>query len=200
MKIRELLRGNRVTRIAAACIIVALLVGVSLVAYNVTMAAWNAVVDYSSPYIFPDLEPQPGTDKASTGGVLLIIVDALRLDTSKTLPGFNAARNGAGSTPAGADFVATTGQPSLSDPAAAVIPSGTSQEIHGVTTNWYEGALKVDNIFTSARRSGKATTVVAGKGWVDLYRDSIDQMYAFDDSASDYDEQVFGQEIGRAHV
>jgi len=178
--------------IIAACLIPICLAGLSLYVQGLTMRAWNAVVEYRSQYLF-DLEPVPATGDPGTEGVLLIIVDGLRVDNSKLLDTWNAARNGQGSIPAGADLTAIAGQPSLSDPAAAVIPSGTSQEIHGVTTNWYEGLLKVDNLFESARRSAKSTVVVAGKGWVDLYGDSIDRMYQFDDSEGTYDQMVFEQ-------
>lgn len=176
-----------------ACLIAVLLAGLSLYAKELTMTAWNAVVGYRSPYHF-QLEPVPPSGQPATDGVLLIIVDGLRLDTSRELPTWNAIRQGAAGGPA-ADLSAVTGQPSLSNPAAAVIPSGTSQEIHGVTTNWYEGLLQVDNLFTAAARSGRTTTVVAGKGWVDLYGDSIGTMYKFDDAAADYDELVLDQAL-----
>ncbi len=187
-------RPRRLIWIVTACLIPVLLAGLSLYAKDLTMSAWNAVVKYQSPYLF-QLEPVPATAKPSTGGVLLIIVDGLRVDTSKELDTWNAARNGLGSTPPGADLTAITGQPSLSDPAAAVIPSGTTQEIHAVTTNWYEGLLRVDNLFTAAKRSGKTTTVVAGKGWVDLYGESIGTMHKYDDSSGDYDQQVFDRAL-----
>lgn len=187
-------RSKRLVWIVAACLIPVLLAGLSLYTKGLTTSVWNAVVKYKSPYLF-QLEPVPATAKPSTGGVLLIIVDGLRVDTSKELDTWNTARNGFGSTPPGADLTAITGQPSLSDPAAAVIPSGTTQEIHGVTTNWYEGLLRVDNVFTAAKRSGKTTTVVAGKGWVDLYGDTIGTMYKYDDSAGDYDQMVFDRTL-----
>jgi len=186
--------GRQRTRWVVACVIPLLLVGFSLYTYGLTGKAWNAVVKYQSPYLF-DLEPQPASSRPATEGVLLIIVDGLRLDNSKKLDTWNAIRTGTGGLPAGADLSAVVGQPSLSNPAAAVIPSGTSQEIHGVTTNWYEGLLKVDHLFASAARSGKSTAVVAGKGWVELYGDSIDRVYAFDDSADDYDQKVFEQAL-----
>lgn len=179
-------RANPLAAIIAAVLIPVLLIGLSLYAKNLTTAAWDAVVKYQSPYLFK-LEPQPPTGRPATGGVLLIIVDGLRLDNSRKLDNFNRARE------AGADLSDVVGQPSLSDPAAAVIPSGTSQEIHGVTTNWCEGLIQVDNLFQAAKRAGKMAAVVAGKGWVDLYGDSIGTIYKFDDSAGDYDEQVFNQ-------
>ena len=185
-------RSRRAGWVVAACLIPVLLVGLSLYVKNLTTAAWNAVVKYRSPYLF-QLEPVPATAQPSTGGVLLIIVDGLRVDTSKQLDTFNAVRKGLGSVPPGADLTAVTGQPSLSNPAAAVIPSGTTQEIHGVTTNWYEGLIKVDNLFTAAKRSGKTTMVIAGKGWTSLYGDSIGTMYEINDAAGDYDEQVFAK-------
>lgn len=185
-------RNRKLAWVVVACLIPLLLVGLSLYTKNLTTAGWNAVVGYKSQYLF-NLEPVPATTQPATGGVLLIVVDALRIDTSQTLDTMNALRSGFAGNPAGADLTARTGQPSLSDPAAAVIPTGSVQEIHGVTTNWYEGLIKVDNLFTAARRSGKTTMVIAGKGWTDLYGDSIGTMYEKDDGAADYDEQVYDQ-------
>jgi len=179
---------RRLARVAAACLIPVFLAGFSLYAQDLMMTAWNAVAEYRSPYLF-ELEPQDEMGRAATEGVMLIIVDGLRLDNSKKLETFNRARA------AGADLSAVVGQPSLSDPAAAVIPSGTWQEIHGVTTNWYEGELRVDHLFDAARRSGKTTAVIAGKGWVDLYGGDMDRMYEFDDSDPAYDEQVYRQAL-----
>jgi hypothetical protein len=186
-------RRQQILWIVAACLIPLCLVGFSLFTYGLTDKAWNAVVGYQSPFQYENLESGPATGRPGTGGVLLIIVDGLRLDASRDLATWNLARAGSASVPAGADLSAVAGQPSLSDPAAAVIPSGTSQEIHGVTTNWYEGLLKVDNLFRCAARAGKTTAVVAGKGWVDLYGGTIGQMYKFDDSTGDFDRQVFEQ-------
>jgi len=176
--------GSRAARLATALLIPVLLVGLSLYAQDLTMSAWNALVDYQSPYLF-EIEPHEGTGRAATGGVLLVIVDGLRLDNSRQLPTFNWAREN------GCDLVCRVGQPSLSNPAAAVIPTGTWQEIHGVTTNWYEGEIRVDSLFHAARRSGLTTTVVAGKGWTALYGSSIGSMHEFDDSDADYDRLVY---------
>jgi hypothetical protein len=186
-------KSRRLTLIIAACLIPALLVGLSLYVKNLTTTAWNAIVKYQSPYFFPPTTV-PASGRPATGGVLLIIVDGLRVDTSRTLDTWSAVRNGGLGAPA-ADLTAVAGQPSLSDPAAAVIPSGASQEIHGVTTNWYEGRLNVDNLFTAALRSGKTTSVIGGKGWVDLYGDSVGRMYEFDDAGGDYDELVLEQTL-----
>jgi len=186
-------RRQQTLWVVAACLIPLCLVGFSLFTYGLTDKAWNAVVGYQSPFLYEDMVSEPASSQPGTDGVLLIIVDGLRLDSSRDLATWNLARAGSASVPAGADLFAVAGQPSLSNPSAAVIPSGTTQEIHGVTTNWYEGLLKVDNLFRSADRSGKTTAVVAGKGWVDLYGDTIGTMYKFDDSSGDFDRQVFDQ-------
>lgn len=177
---------SRTVLILSACLIPLLLVGFSLYAKDLTAVAWNAVAEYQSPYLF-EVEPQAATSRPATGGVLLIIIDGLRVDLSRDLPTLNQLRQ------AGADLIAEVGQPSLSNPAAAVIPSGTTQEIHGVTTNWYEGQIRVDSLFRSAQRSGKTTGVVGGKGWIDLYADTIGEMHVFDDYALTYDDEVFEQ-------
>lgn len=178
----------RLPRLIAAILVPLVLVGAAYYAYGLTMDAWTAVVEYQSPYLF-ETDPVLEAGAAATDGVLLIIIDGLRVDTSRELATLNQLRT------TGADLTAITGQPSLSNPAAAVIPSGTLQEIHGVTTNWYEGELLVDNILLAARRGEKSTAVVAGKGWTSLYGSDIDDMYEFDDSSDQYDENVLNQAL-----
>jgi hypothetical protein len=149
------------------------------------MKTWDRVVKYRSPYLY-DL-PSSKATPALTSQVVCVVVDGLRVDTSLKMESFKRLRK------VGAEFVAVTGQPSLSDPGAAVLASGTYQEIHGVTTNWYKALLKVDSVLLAAKRVGLVTGVAGGKGYSTLHGKAIDveRYFQWDDKApSRYDDQV----------
>lgn len=133
-------------RIAVVALILVLLAGLSFYSQRLVKRAFDACVNYRSPYLFamPPGEGTPGL----TGQAVLIVVDGLRADAALTMRAVQALRE------KGALATLVTGQPSLSVPGAANIESGTLQEIHGVTTNWYQGELKVDTIFAAAQRAG----------------------------------------------
>jgi len=101
----------------------------------IVMHSWNQVVKYQSSYIAPLPPGKAGT--AVAGQVVLVVVDGLRDDTSRQMPTLNELRG------QGASRTLRTGQPSLSYPTWTTIGTGSWQEQNGVTTNWYEGAIKV---------------------------------------------------------
>jgi len=149
-----------------------LLVGLGLYAKDLTLAEWNKVVKYDSRYTFA-LTPG-ATSRPLSSQVVLIIIDGLRVDVSEKMPVLNGLRQ------KGASFTLRTGQPSLSTPGAAVLASGTYQEFHGVTTNWYDGALKVDSLEAAAKRAGLRTGVAGGKGWDRLVGPYWDEKYYYE--------------------
>ncbi|MHB8947226.1 MAG: alkaline phosphatase family protein [Bacillota bacterium] len=164
--------NQRVKTWLAVLLIPVLMVGLGLSAKNLTTAEWNKVVNYNSKYTY-SLQPGAASQPLSSQ-VVLIIVDGLRADVSYQMPVLNELRK------QGAQYLLTTGQPSLSTPGAAVLASGTYQEFHGVTTNWYEGALKVDSIEAAAKRAGLKTGVAGGKGWDRLVGPSWDEKYYYE--------------------
>lgn len=131
--------------------------------------SFNALAyDYKSPYLAP-LAPGPAGPRLVPGRVVIVVVDGLRQDTSRqAMPGLNALRE------RGADLSALTGEPSLSYPGWTVIASGAWQEVSGVTTNYYSGTVKLDNLFQEARSKGLRTAIVGAEGWRMLYRDWLD--------------------------
>lgn len=136
-------------------------------AQNLTSYSFHALIDYPSPYLAP-LAPGKDGDQIAKQ-VVLVVVDALRADTARTLPGVNSLRQ------KGADRNMTVGQPSLSLPGWTVIGTGAWQEQSGVTLNFYSQDIKLDTIFEAAKRKGLATAIVgAGGGWKQLYTRGID--------------------------
>jgi hypothetical protein len=148
---------------------------------------WNRFVDHRSPYLFevaPGSETSPLTDE-----VVLVVVDGLREDVARTLPTFQRVAED------GSWLTARTSQPSLSLPGWTLLTSGAPPEISGVTTNWYDGSVRVDSLFTSAERAGVTTSIVGHSAWQQLYGDVITEGWfgGQDNAASD-------EEVGRQAV
>lgn len=157
---------HAIRKIVHVLIIPLVLIGIGFLADRLTRYSWDQVVKYSSPYAAP--LPYGPSGPALTERVVLVVVDGLRVDTSRTMATLNRLRT------QGADLIATTGEPSLSLPGWTVIGSGAYQEVSAVTTNWYEGAVQVDSIFAQAKRKGLTTAMVGGPGWKQLFGQWLD--------------------------
>jgi hypothetical protein len=135
-------------------------------AYTLATYSWNQVVDYRSPYADEQLDETRGrasNDPVRTKRVVFVIVDGLREDVSRNMPGLQQLRKN------GFDAVVRTGQPSLSFPNWTTLLSGAPQRISGVNTNWFEGLVPVETLMDTALRS-KQTVVVSGpKDFEQLY-------------------------------
>lgn len=131
------------------------------------LVSYKSATEFASPYL---AELQPGTaGEPVTSHVVFVVVDGLRVDTSRQMANLNQLRA------RGADRVLTVGLPSLSVPGADVIASGAWQEQSGVTANSYKGPSKVDSIFGAAKRQGLTTAEIGGASWKQLFPASIDR-------------------------
>lgn len=137
--------------------------GLSYGAYTLASYSWEQVVSYESPYIGmsgvdfsgarPDLaDPIPGAEPRR---VVLVIIDGLRDDASRTMSSISGLRA------RGADVRLTVPQPSFTMPTWTTIMTGAPQQISGVTTNWFEGPVKIETLLDVAVESGR-TVVVSG--------------------------------------
>jgi hypothetical protein len=151
----------RVGKILLLVLVLLILAAIGYQAQNLAVVGWDSVVEYQTPYL-TDL-PRGNAAEPLARRVILVLVDGLRLDASRNMSRLNELRQ------RGADLSVRVGQPSLSYPSWTVIASGTWQEISGVTTNWYEGEVRVDTIFKAARDAGMPAVVVGGGGWKKLY-------------------------------
>lgn len=131
-------------------------------AFRLADAAWNGVVDYESPYVDVGL-PAAQASPALVDRVVLVVIDGLREDASRKMSSLEALRG------YGADYVLTAPQPTLSYPNWTTIFSGTQQDVHGVVTNWFEGAAPVETLFTVAAASETTHVVVGPSDLATLY-------------------------------
>lgn len=131
-------------------------------AYERAALAWDGVVSYRSLY---SEEPLPVSEETSavSSRVVLVIIDGLRLDASRDMSTLEALRD------YGSDLTLKTSQPSLSYPNWTTILSGTTQDYHGVVTNWHEGAAPVETLLDTAERAGVSRIVVGPSDIATLY-------------------------------
>lgn len=152
-------------RIGRWVIVAALLgasVGASVWAYRLAGVAWNGVVEYRSPYLEDDRQAS-AAGEASVDRVVLVIVDGLRLDASRRMSSLEALRG------YGADLALEAPQPSLSYPNWTTILTGTTQDVHGVVTNWHDGAAGAESFFDVAREADVPFVVVGPSDIATLY-------------------------------
>ena len=148
--------------------------------YRLAGYAWNQVVTYRSPYVH-----QPGAAETSpavmwvpaalrpsfsasapvlAGRVVLVIVDGMRLDVSRTqMNTLNKLRT------YGSDMQLTAAQPSLSYPNWTTILSGAPPEISGVTTNWFKGRAPVPTIVDLAQEAGRRVAVIGPDDFATIF-------------------------------
>jgi len=151
----------RVGKILLLVLVLLILAAVGYQAQNLAVMGWDSVVEYQTPYL-TEL-PRGNAAEPLARRVVLVLVDGLRLDASQKMTRLNQLRQ------RGADLSVRVGQPSLSYPSWTVIVSGVWQEVSGVTTNWYEGEVRVDTIFKAARDAGMPAVAVGSGGWKKLY-------------------------------
>jgi len=152
-------------------IVLLILAGLALGGFQLAQYSWDQVAEYQSP--FPVALPSGEEGQPLVDRVVMVVIDGLRLDASQEMVNLNRLRG------QGVDLVARVGQPSLSYPSWSVMSTGAWQEISGVTTNWYEGEVKVDNIFREAQRKGLRTAVVGDDGWLQLFGPWVERMVTF---------------------
>jgi len=148
-------------------------------AYQLAGYAWDEVVSYQSPYIRPlespdstltsiytppILESSMPAGPALANRVVLVIVDGMRDDISRSaMPALDTLRS------YGSDLRLIAPQPTLSFPNWTTILTGAPQTFSGVTTNWYEGRVFAPTIMDSAKAAGRTVAVVGPEDFADLY-------------------------------
>lgn len=143
-------------------VVVLACVGIAVGAYRLAGRAWDSVVSYETPYLEP-VSParEPGSQLASR--TVVVIIDGLRLDASRRMSTLQALRE------RGADIVARTDEPSLSYPDWTAILSGATHDVHGVVTNWHEGAAQAETLLDVAERTDTPFVVVGPSDIATLY-------------------------------
>lgn len=167
----------------AACI------AICYAAYQLAGYSWAQVVGYRSPYLqtvrgdesaadvgvtpaqTPPYDVPPALSFSAqhpaapvTARVVLVIVDGLREDVSRSAMQYLDNLRGYGG-----DYVLTVPQPSLSYPNWTTILTGATQDISGVTTNWYDGRVRAPTIMDAARSENLTVAVVGPTDFEHLY-------------------------------
>lgn len=145
---------------------IAVALGAAFVAYQTADRAWNAIVDYETPFPAAGLPPASAGPPASDR-VVLVIVDGMRDAISREMASLETLRE------YGSDITVITPQPSLSYPTWTTILSGAPHDIHGVTTNWFEGPVPVETVIDTAIASRRGVVAVGGS-------DSLEELYGVD--------------------
>ncbi len=159
------------------------LVFVSAGTNKLARSAWDSLVYFKAPQFA--VEPG-GRAEPISRVVVLVVVDGLRVDAFHKMAYVSSLKA------EGAFFTLKVGQPSLTYPCSATIGTGAWQEVTGVTTNWFEGPLKLDSIFSLARDSGLTAAIVAEEGWGKLFGHQTTRVEArkWEDAYVTFDEET----------
>jgi hypothetical protein len=135
------------------------------------LRSFEALTQYEGIY----RDPLPAGDEREpvVENVLLIIVDALRVDASLRMPTLERMRVD------GADRVVQAGEPSLSLPGWTVMTTGGWQEQNGFASNFVERPVELDSIFQAARRAGLSSSITGPDSYEQLYGGQVDTIVVF---------------------
>jgi hypothetical protein len=160
-----------------------ILVAVSFGMRNLAGSAWDSLVHFKAPQFIVE----PG-DKADpiTRVVIIVVVDGLRVDAFHKMEFVYSLKE------KGAYFTLKTGQPSLTMPCSTVISTGAWQEVTGVTTNWFEGPVKQDSLFSLANDAGRTSAMAGGDAWGKLFGNAATKTYTrkWEESYITFDEET----------
>ncbi len=146
-----------------------LLAAVGYGAQRLAEFAFGQSITYPGPSVEGAAPGPPTTPVAQR--VVVVVVDALRDDTSRQMPALERLRQ------AGADLPSYTGMPSLSLPGYTTLGTGAYPDLSGVLTNWYENPVRVDSLFAQARQAGRRTALVTMSSWETLYGPWVDYVW-----------------------
>ncbi|MBH24852.1 MAG: hypothetical protein CMH57_10435 [Myxococcales bacterium] len=112
--------------------------------------------------------PPAASPQARPERVVLVVLDGLRLDTSRTLPYLNGLRL------KGVDAIAEAPLPSFSKPGYAAMGAGVTPWRSGVRTNAHSEPIPVDTVFARARAAGLHLVGAANHPyWPELFKDQF---------------------------
>ncbi len=163
------------------------LVVVSLGARTLARSAWDSLVDFRAP----QFSLEPGERAEPLSRVVIVVADGLRIDAFHRIDYLSRHKQN------GAYFILKTGQPSLSLPSFAVIATGAWQDVTGVTTNWFEGPVRQDSLFSLASDAGIASAIVGEEGWGKLFGEAAAKSFTrkWEDDYITFDERTLEKAI-----
>jgi hypothetical protein len=163
------------------------LVVVSFAMRNLAGSAWDSLVHFKAPQFTVD----PGDKADPIARVVIVVVDGLRIDAFNKMKFVSSLKEN------GAYFTLKTGQPSLTMPCSTVIAMGAWQDVTGVTTNWFEGPVRQDSLFSLAKDSGMTSAIAGGDAWGQLFGSAATKIYTrkWEDAYITFDEQTLQKAI-----
>ena len=160
-----------------------ILVAVALGTQKLARSAWDSLVHFKSPQF--TVNPKDKADPI-TRAVIIVVIDGLRVDA------FNKMKFVSSLKEKGAYLNLKTGQPSLTMPCSTVIATGAWQDVTGVTTNWFEGPVRQDSLFSLMKDSGMISAMAGGDAWGKLFGNAATKTYTreWDESYITFDEET----------
>ncbi len=143
------------------------LVAVSLGTRTLARSAWDSLVHFKPP----QFTLKPGDKADPIARIVIVVVDGLRVDAFNKMVFVSSLRD------KGAYFTLKTGQPSLTMPCSTVIATGAWQGVTGVTTNWFEGPVRRDSLFSLAKDSGMTSAIAGEEAWGKLFGGAATKTY-----------------------
>ena len=143
-------------RVLPAVMLCCALLATGYAARRAAARAWDALINYRSPYALANGSAEARPRTPQTRHVVLVLVDGLRDDASRGLPTIDSLRR------IGADIRSRAGTPSLSLPGRATLMTGAWQEVHGQTTNFNPRPVAVGHLFDAVHRAGMTGALAAG--------------------------------------
>jgi len=159
------------TRAIATVLLPVALVGLGLSARVVARRAWNALIEYRTPFGLST--PDARASAPLVPQAVVVLVDGLAFHASRSMPFLNELRA------KGADLECRVGLPSLSLPGRSVLMTGAWQEIHGQATNFNPRPLPVEHLFLTAKRRGLDTALAAGSDPQLLFSPYVDERIVY---------------------
>ncbi len=159
-----------------------ILVFVSFGLRNLARRAWDSLVHFNAP----QFSVEPGDKADPIARVVIVVADGLRVDTFNKMKFVSALKD------EGAYFILKIGQPSLTMPCSTVIATGAWQDVTGVTTNWFEGPVRQDSLFSLAKDSGMTSAMAGGDAWGKLFGNAATKTFTrkWDESYITFDEET----------
>lgn len=175
----------RLSALAALAIIVILTLGLARFSQGEALGAVDSWVDYRNPYIeaLQRLERPRISAEPLAKHLIIILLDGLSQESLL----YHAERNESvrSLVARGALYVGgRTAVPSHSYPTRATMMTGAPPDVHEVSSNFFKGEIRVDNLMRVARDAGYSVIAAGDSGIHKLFKSSLSESFPMDRGAN----------------